>query len=288
MWLPLAPTAAHLLLVGASGLVPQADSPPAAADALAEGDAHYARRAEGASGPVAKPAEIDAALAAYRRALAVAPDSPEVRGRLLRARFFQADFCGAAEEEKKRLFEEARRVGEEGVERLERRTRGPRGEPLIQALRAIPGAASLYFWTAVSWGEWALLKGKLASARQGAGGRIRDLGQTVVDLDPDLEQGGGYRILGRLHDQSPRVPFFTFWVSRRKAVEYLREALERGPENTVNQFFLAEALLNHEPARKEEARQLLLRCARSLPRPEYRVEDAYYAELSRQRLGEIR
>lgn len=235
---------------------------------------------------MAKPAEIDAALAAYRLALAADPESPEARWRLLRALFFRADFCGATEEPKKRLFDEAKRLGDDGVERLERRIGQAKDAARIAALRKIPGAASVYFWTAVCWGEWALLRGKLAAARQGAGGRIRDLGQTVVDLDPELEQGGGYRILGRLHDQSPRVPFFTFWISREKAIAYLRQALERGPENSVNLYFLAEAILSHEPARREEARRLLERCAGAAPRPEYRVEDAYYAELSRQRLAE--
>ena len=152
----------------------------------------------------------------------------------------------------------------------------------------VAGAASLYFWSAVSWGEWALARDMFAAARQGAGGRIRDLGQTVVDLDPELEEGGGYRILGRLHDQSPRIPFFTGWVSRREALSDLRKALAIGSRNSVNQFFLAEAIVHHEPANREEARRLFTLCASSRPRDEYRVEDAHYAGLSRQRLMELR
>jgi hypothetical protein len=146
----------------------------------------------------------------------------------------------------------------------------------------------MHFWAAVAWGEWALVRGKLTAARQGAGGRIRDLAQTVVDLDPAFEQGGGYRILGRLHDQSPRIPFVTGWVSHEKSVVYLRQALALGPQNTVNQVFLAEAILEHDRAHRDEARALLQRCASAPPRPEFLVEDAHYAELSRRLLAQMR
>jgi hypothetical protein len=56
----------------------------------------------------------------------------------------------------------------------------------------------------------------------------------------------------------------------------------------VTQLFLAEAILDHAPSRKEEARRLLESCAAAVPRPEYLVEDAHYAELARRRLAELR
>ena len=256
--------------------------------ALAQGDGDYARRADGAAGSSADPARIDSAIAAYRRALTLVPDSPEARFKLLRALFFRASFCSGTLDDRRRIFEETKGLGDVGTGQLEKRIGESKGVARIEALRKIPGAASLYFWSAVSWGEWALARGMFAAARQGAGGRIRDLGQTVVDLDPELEEGGGYRILGRLHDQSPRIPFLTGWVSRREALSDLRRALAIGPRNSVNQFFLAEAILHHEPANREEARRLLTLCASSRPRDEYRVEDAHYAGLSRQRLMELR
>jgi tetratricopeptide (TPR) repeat protein len=273
--------AAVLLLVccwsQAASAAFSSEATSAFAAALAQGDSDYARRAEGAVGSAAGRARIEAAIDAYRRALNLDSDSAEARIKLLQALFFRASFCGAPPDERRRIFEEARALGEAGIDRFEGR-----------ALRGIPGAASLSFWTAVCWGEWALARGKLAAARQGAGGRIRDLGQTVVDLDPELEQGGGYRILGRLHDQSPRIPFLTGWVSRKEALAHLRKALALGPRNSVNQFFLAEAILNHEPANREEARRLLTLCAGSPPRDEYRVEDAHYAQMARQRLSDFR
>jgi tetratricopeptide (TPR) repeat protein len=251
-----------------------------------EGDRHYALRAEGVRGGVALTTQVDVAIAAYRRALLSDPDSIDARFRLMRALFFRSGFCGATVRERKLSLDEARKLGEQGAERLETRLGRPKGEARTAALRAVPGSVALYFWAGVSWGEWALARGKLAAARQGAASRIRDLAQTVIDIDPAYEQGGGYRILGRLHDQSPKIPLLTGWISRDKAISLLRKGLELGPDNTINQFFLAEAILNHQPSNVAEARRLLERCAAATPRPELLVEDAHYADLARRRLAE--
>src|SRR5258706_9052500 len=122
------------------------------AETLAEGDTHYERRAEGAQGSRARPAEIDAAIAAYRRALAADKTSLEARWKLERALFFRASFCGAGEEERKPLLDEAKRVGDEGLARLEARIGSKAGPERIAALEAVPQAPQIYFWTAVSWG----------------------------------------------------------------------------------------------------------------------------------------
>lgn len=260
-------------------------APPLRADdaALTEGDAHYARRAEGAQGAVAATVEIEAALTAYRRALAAAPESSAVRWRLVRALFFRGAFCGAGADEKKRLFDEARRIGEDGLARVT-----PRGSrPDLAALRALPDALELHFWTAVAWGEWALARGKWAAAREGAAGRIRDLAQTVIDADPALEEGGGWRILGRLHAESPKIIFLTGWVSRDKALDALRRSLAAGPRNAVTKLFLAEAILDHDRAHRDEALRLLEDAEHTPPRPNYAVEDAHYADLARQRLADL-
>jgi hypothetical protein len=232
-------------------------------------------------------APVERALAAYRSALQADPASLPARWRLMRALFFRAGFCGATRDEERLLREEAKRAAEQGVESLEHALGSPSGPARIALLRARPDAVNLYYWSAVSWGEWALARGKLAAARSGAAARVRDLGQTVVDLDPGFEQGGGFRILGRLHDQSPRIPLITGWVSREKAIDFLQRALAAGPRNTVTQLFLAEALLEHAPHRRAEARALLTSCAQAPPRPEFAVEDAHFSALAADRLRRL-
>ena len=44
---------------------------------------------------------------------------------------------------------------------------------------------------------------------------------------------------------------------RAQALIYLRKALAIGPRNTPNMYFLADAILDNEPAHKDEARRLL-------------------------------
>jgi hypothetical protein len=246
-----------------------------------EGDALFAGRAEGARGLIADPAVVDQAIAAYRRAVAQAPNDAEALGRLLHALHFRGAYCGAGREQQKPIFEEGRRLGQSAVDRMEKQVAGRKAPERLAALRAVPGAASVYYWTAAHWGEWALVRGKFAAAREGVAGKVRDLAQTVADVDPDLDEGGGFRVLGRLHDQAPKIPLITGWVSKKKAIENLRRALALGPESRATWLFLAQAVLEHEPSNKAEALSLLKRCAESPPRPERAVEDAHYSDLAR-------
>jgi tetratricopeptide (TPR) repeat protein len=255
------------------------------ASLLAEGDAHYARRAEVASGGRADPREVEAALALYRRALAAAPEDGEAVFRVLKALNFRGAFCGAGDESRKAIYDEARRLGQAFVDRQERRLEGLRPEERLAALRSVPRAAEVYYWTGASWGQWALVRGKLAAARQGVAGRVRDLAESVIAIAPELEEAGAYRLLGRLHDQAPRIPFLTGWVSRRKALANLRKAMELAPASVVTRFFLAEAILDHDQANAEEARLLLRSCVDAPPRPELLVEDAFYVAEARARLA---
>ena len=113
---------------------------------------------------------------------------------------------------------------------------------------------------------------------------LEDTGLLDSDIDPAFERGGGYRILGRLHDRAPRIPFITGWVSRPRGIELLERALAADPANSISQIFLAEALQDHAPQRMEEARRLLVACANAPPRPEYAVEDVHFSTMARTRL----
>jgi len=261
---------------------------PDAAAAIAEGDAHYAARAQAARGEVAQPAPVEAALQAYRRALAADPQNLEALYKVLRALHYRGAFCGASVEQQKSIFEEGKRLGQAAVDRLEKGVGSAQGAARADALRRVPAAADVYYWTAALWGQWALARGKLAAARSGVAGRVLHLAQTVLEVDPQLDEGGADRILGRLHDETPKIPLITGWVSKRKALDHLRQSYAIGPRSRVTQFFLAEAILDHEPEKREEARELFKVCATSSPRPEFLIEDAHYAALARARLAALK
>jgi len=267
-----------------AGDSPQPQPTPELAALLAEADARFARRSIGAINEVANPAEIDAAIALYRKALALAPRDIAILAQLMRAMHFRGAYTGAGLEEKRAIFEEGRKLGQDAVDRLEAQARTVRGMSRIEALRLVKGTPELYLWTAGHWGEWALVRGKFAAARSGIAGKLKDLSQTVIDLDPTFEDAAGYRLLGRLHSEAPKIPFITGWVSRDKALQYLRRAHVVGPRHPVTWYFLAEAILDHEPSKRDEALRLLEMCANTPPRTDTLLEDARYATLARKQL----
>lgn len=273
---------AAVLLMDAQERVegPNAINLPSRNPLVSEADAHYARRQEGRAGALANPREIALAIAGYDRA-AQAPDSAEARWKLARALYFQAAYTGQDADGQRAIYEKARNAGEEAIRILERRAKG-KGVASFEGKSPADVAAAVlsdhdalptFFWSAVSWGQWALVSGKLKAARTGAAEKIRDDASTVIALDPDFEEGGGYRILGRLHHQAPKIPFLTSWVSREKALENLRRAVAINERNFVNRHFLAEALAEGTVAERAEAIRMEESLVADAPSPGHLVED---------------
>jgi tetratricopeptide (TPR) repeat protein len=258
---------------------------------ITEADAHYSRRQDGRVGALANPREIAQAVAGYDRA-AEAPDSAEARWKLARALYFQAAYTGQDAEGQAAIHEKARRAGEDAVHVLERRAKARGAAPfegrppsdIAAAVLSDRDASPTFFWAAVAWGQWALASGKLKAARTGAAEKIRDDASIVIALDPEFEEGGGYRVLGRLHHQAPKVPFLTSWVSRDKALENLRRAVTVNDRNFVNRHFLAEALADGSPVERAEAVRIEEKVAADAPSPGHLVEDLSIQEEAKKNL----
>lgn len=258
---------------------------------LAEADAHYGRRAEGRIGARASPREIAEAIADYERA-AEDPTSAEARWKLARALYFQGSYTGRDAEGQRAAFEEARRVSEEAVAILARRSGETQKHFLslsiparVRLLSRDRDAVPASFWAAVAWGQWALAAGKGEAARTRAATQIRYYARLVVALDPQFEEGGGYRILGRLHDRAPWIPFLTDWVSRREALHNLRLAVQVDARNFVNRHFLAEALASGGTAERSEAITIEEGLVADVPSPGHLVEEFAIQEEARRNLA---
>jgi hypothetical protein len=247
---------------------------------IAAGDAHYGRRHDGHSGARADPREISRAIVEYEAAGEERANA-EARWKLARALYFRATYTGLDHAARRAVLERAKAVSEEALAILAERARARgRGElarlsprEKAKALHDDPDAAPSFFWASVAWGEWALATGKVQAARTGAATRIRDDAETVIALDPDFEEGGGHRILGRLHHQAPRIPLLTGWVSRSEGLRNLRAAVRAYPRNFVNRLFLAEALADGEPAERGEAIRIARALVAEKPSPEHLVEE---------------
>ncbi|HYC60215.1 MAG TPA: hypothetical protein VEK79_11690 [Thermoanaerobaculia bacterium] len=246
----------------------------------AEGDRQYAARATGAQGARAKAAPIDAAIAAYQRAIADNENDLEAHARLLRAIRFKGAYVAANADEKKKIYAQAKTHGDRALAVLGRQllARGVKPDApektVAAAARSMNGAGDIYLWDAINWGEWALAYGKMAAARQGAADRIRREATIAHLIDPKLEMGAPARVLGRLHDQTPRIPFITGWASGKEAKKFLEQSLQHDPTNKLTLIFLAEALVSADSAAKPRAVQMLRTAVSTPPHPEYLVEDA--------------
>lgn len=256
---------------------------------VAVGDQHWAARAEGHVGGRAKAGQIDAAIAAFQRAVAQNPNDLEARWKLLRAYRFKGAYVALSNDEKRTVYSEAKKAGEDALAALARELRA-KGIPSISkgnekqiadAARTLPGAGDVFLWDAVNWGEWALAYGKMAAAREGAADRIRHEA-TIADLvDPAMEDGAPSRVLGRLHDQTPRIPFITGWASEREAVRFLKKSLAIDPANKVTRVFFAEALVEEDSDAKPEAIRILRDTIAAKNAKDYEVEDEAASEDAR-------
>lgn len=253
---------------------------------VADGDQHWAARAEGHQGGHAKAAHIDAAINAYRVAVTKDPNDLEARWKLLRALRFKGAYAAANSDEKKLIYSSAKKSGEEALAVIDSRLRG-RGvtsvakateKQVADAARSIPNAAEVFHWDAVNWGEWALVYGKMAAVREGAADRIRREATIANMIDPKLDGGGPARVLGRLHDQTPHVPFITGWASSKEAVRFLNQALKSDPANKITRVFLAEAMVNDSSKTGPQAVQILNDVINSPNDPNYAVEGAQAQE----------
>jgi tetratricopeptide (TPR) repeat protein len=250
----------------------------AQADSIATGDAAWSRRAEGHQGARALPGPVNEAVAAYERAVREQPDRLEGYWKLARALHYKGEYATQSREGKQVAFDRGREVAEAGLDRLARRA-GGRGKldamPPAQAAKAvtgIPEAPPLFLWAAAHWGLWGDVFGRMAAARQGVGDKVRRYSEILVALDERYEDAAGHRILGRLHTLAPKIPFVTGWVDRGKAISELRRAVSLGPDNLDNHLFLAEALLEHQPDKAAEAREILRRLTARRPSPGLVVE----------------
>ncbi|PYQ56587.1 MAG: hypothetical protein DMF53_25125 [Acidobacteria bacterium] len=194
-------------------------------DPIAAGDAAWARRAEGHQGARAVPGPIDEAVAAYERAVKEQPDRLEGAWKLLRALHYKGEFTTDSNDAKQKTFARGKEVAEAGIDRLARRTAGSRQKldaltpaQAAKAVAAVPEATPLFLWSAVHWGLWGDVFGRLAAARQGVGDKVRRYAEMVIALDERYGDAAGHRVLGRLHTLAPKVPFVTGWVDRDKAV----------------------------------------------------------------------
>jgi tetratricopeptide (TPR) repeat protein len=285
--------AIRVLLVAVVGIAPL----DTRADDILRGDASWRARAEGEREGRPAPGPIREAVRYYERALSARPESLEARWKLLRALHFAGDFVARESQERRATFDHALAVSDQGMERLARQLGAGRLEdmdpPAIRRqleARSVPvtDVARLYFWSAIHWGAWSREAGLVRAVRQGVANRIHRYTSLAIALEPEYEEGGAFRLLGRLHAELPRVPFVSGWVDRDASIPLLERAYAIAPANPGNRLLLALSLLDLAPERRAEALDLLKQVEGLTPRASMRIEDLVMRREARDRLSEGR
>jgi len=267
------------LLLPCLSFVPQT----AAAETLTELDALWVARSRGEVNGRALSGPIEEVIAASEAALSAEPERIDVRWRLLRALHFSGEYVERDENSERQIFERAVYLGDEGFEQIERQLglREPLHEmdperilgTIEESALSRSAVARLYFWSAINLGAWSQHVGTLRVVRKGVANLVRDYTKVTIALEPEYEEGGAYRLLGRIHTVVPRIPVVSAWVEPEEALAMVARAYAISPSNPGNQLLYAMTLREFAPERRAQAIELFESVSTLTPRPDMRIED---------------
>jgi len=188
-----------------------------------EGVDYYSKRQEGSKGTLASTKNIDKAIKQFSSAL-LSPDSEKDAALyLLKSYYYKAEFAVQDKEEKKKIFNEGKALGEKYIEKY-------------------PTSAEFRYWYLVNLGSWAQVYGILTAAREGVSDLMKTHSEKIIELDPEYQNGGGYFMLGAVHFKSPYIPFLLSWPDNNDAIKYLQLSVDTGNAEMNQKNFLAQAL----------------------------------------------
>ena len=116
----------------------------------------------------------------------------------------------------------------------------------LENLDKYPKNVELHFWYLSNLGSWAEVYGILTAAKEGVADQMKDHALTIIALNPNYEDGGGYFMLGAVHYKSPYIPFFLSWPDNDEAIKWLKKANETGEAKPVQKVYLAQALYKNK------------------------------------------
>lgn len=176
---------------------------------IAQADALFAQRAD--------LEKCRQAIDTYDKVLSADPNNYEALWKLARACYWLG--LNSPDDQKAAIFEKGVNAGKKAVEV---NGKDPAG----------------HYWLGVSYGKYGEAKGILKSLS--LVDPTKEEMQKVIELDPNYEGGGAYRVLGRLYFKLPGL----FGGSNKKAVENLQTSIKIAPERLISHVFLAEVYLD--------------------------------------------
>ncbi len=187
---------------------------------------------------VADSANINQAISIYSKIIKISSDAEkeDATWKLMRAYYYKGKYTTPNSDIKKKIYDQGKELGE-------------------TALEEFPDSPGVNLFSAILWGVWGEEYGIFAAAKKGVAGKIKKLCEKTIELDPEFDEAGGYRVLGRVYFKAPKIPFFLGWPSTKKAVEILEKSLEIAADDLTTKQFLAEALYSQK--QKERAVKIM-------------------------------
>jgi tetratricopeptide (TPR) repeat protein len=217
-----------------------------AGEMIAKGDALWDQR--GQEGKARQAAEM------YQAALQADPKSEEAAWKAARAWYWVGDHA-QGEDAQIAAFEQ-------GIAAAEK------------AIAVNPDSLGGHYWLGVNYGKYGSAKGVMKSLS--LIDPIKEEMKRVIALDPDYEDGGPYRVLGRLYFKVPGL----FGGDNDEAIQNLKIAVRKGPRRYLSHIYLAEVYLDE--GQDQKARELLQEVVAAGPPPGLEAEYAgWKAEASR-------
>jgi hypothetical protein len=198
----------------------------------------------------------------------------------MRGLLFAEHYASSSKKEQKEFLDDGLRISGLAVQALRARCQQDSipmsawpSQNCADDLKKISGAAEVYYYSGSLLAEWARVHGAFAAAKSGAAAKIRDFAQMSIWIDDRVRYGGGYRMLGRLHQMCPHILFVTGWISKKEVLSNLGKALAIDTHRKFNRLYYAEALYDLEPAKRPEAIAILNTLVEEPPDGDLIVED---------------
>ena len=122
-------------------------------------------------------------------------------------------------------------------------------EAAKKAVAINPKSVDGHYWLGVNYGLYGNTKGIMKSLS--LVDPIKEEMAKVIELNPDYDQGGPYRVLGRLYFKLPGL----FGGDNDKAIELLSKAVSLGPQRWLNHVYLAAVYMDE--GQNDKAKALL-------------------------------
>ncbi len=164
---------------------------------------------------------------------------------LTRGYFLLGDVYTSDDDEKLKIFEKAKKTGEEGMS-LNEEFKKLKEKDISKAINALTmKEIDILYWSAAALGKWAKANGIMSSLKYKE--QILSMIKKVESLKPDYFYGAVDRYMGGFYALAPGIA----GGDMDKSKERFQRAMKNAPENLGTKVFYAEVYLTKEDEEKE-------------------------------------